>query len=223
MFHLILAESALECVPSHIQNHASVRAYAKRIGRHPEETLLDNSWHYAAMTHMECEHKRGRPDIVHFSILAATSTPLYRQGMMRVYVHTWQDVVIYMAPTIRIPKAYHRFEGLFAKLLTQKRIAAPDGSTLLEAKSCTMTQLVNDIKPSGIARMSESGIPRSCQEIVTNLGENPCMVIGGFQKGEFGDSTKSLLHNSYSIWSGALESHVVVSRVTYEAENHFNG
>ena len=79
MISLIISESALELVPYDLEDHTSVISHAKKLGKHPSEILLDNSWHFAAMKGLKNEIKRGRPDLVHFSILEATTIPLYLQ------------------------------------------------------------------------------------------------------------------------------------------------
>jgi len=92
MISLILAESSLELVPSELQHHPSVIAHARKLGKHPSEILLDNSWHFAAMKGIENEMKRGRPDLVHFSILEATTIPLYLQDKEKMF--TFQNHII---------------------------------------------------------------------------------------------------------------------------------
>ena len=74
---LILAESSLELIPKEIQTHISVLSHCKKLSKSASRILLDNSWHYAAMKGIENEMKRGRPDLVHCSILEACSIPLY--------------------------------------------------------------------------------------------------------------------------------------------------
>ncbi len=111
MISLVLAESSLELVPAEIWSHPSVVRHAKRLGRMPSEILLDNSWHFAAMREIDCQIKRGRPDLVHFSILEAVTTPLYLRDHLRLYVHTINDKVIRFGSGVRVPKSYHRFEG----------------------------------------------------------------------------------------------------------------
>ena len=220
MLHLVLAESSLEVVPERMRRHPSVRAHAARLGRRPSEVLLDNSWHYAAMKGVPMEGKRGRPDLVHASVLAATSAPICRLGMMRLYVHTVDDRVIRFGDGVRVPKSYHRFEGLFAKLLAEGRIDSEDG-TLLEVSGCSLPDLVGSIAPSEVVGLSVSGEQVSCREMAAGLGAEPCVVVGGFQKGTFDPRTRGALGRLYSISPHPLESHVVVSRVVYEAENHF--
>ncbi len=82
MIYLILSESALELVPSELKHHPSIISHARKLGKPTSEILLDNSWHFAAMKGIKNEIKRGRPDLVHFSILEDTTIPLYLQNKM---------------------------------------------------------------------------------------------------------------------------------------------
>ena len=89
MISLILSESALELVPNELEEHPSVVSHAKKLGKYPSDILLDNSWHFAAMKGIKNEIKRGRPDLVHFSILEATTIPLYYQNESNIEFMTW--------------------------------------------------------------------------------------------------------------------------------------
>ena len=96
MLSLIIAEASLELVPSELKHHPSVTAHAKKFGKNHSEILLDNSWHFAAMKGIKNENKRGRPDLVHFSLLEATTIPLYLKNEIMIYVHTIDDKVIFL-------------------------------------------------------------------------------------------------------------------------------
>ncbi len=122
MISLILTESSLELVPNELKSHPSVISHAKKLGKKPSEILLDNSWHFAAMKGIKNEIKRGRPDLVHFCILEATTIPLYQKNEIKVYIHTINDKVIYFGNNVHIPKSYHRFAGLIEKLFLEKTI-----------------------------------------------------------------------------------------------------
>ncbi len=119
MLSLILAESSLELVPKELQNHNSVISHSKKLGKKPSEILLDNSWHYGAMKGIKNEIKRGRPDLVHFSLLEATSIPLYYEKKISIYVHTIDDKLIFIGDDVRLPMSYHRFVGLIEKLFSE--------------------------------------------------------------------------------------------------------
>jgi rRNA small subunit pseudouridine methyltransferase Nep1 len=217
MISLILAESALELVPLELQDHPSVLSHAKKLGKHPSEILLDNSWHFAAMKGIDNEIKRGRPDLVHFSILEATTIPLYLKNKIKIYIHTINDKVIYIGEDVHIPKSYHRFEGLIEKLFLEKIIQS-DGNILLEIKEKSFSELINEIKPSKIIGFSTKGERRSFEEISSEISDNTCIVIGGFQKGHFTESTKSKMTHLFSIDELSCEAHVVIARMLYEYE-----
>ena len=217
MISLVLAESALELVPLELQDHPSVLSHAQKLGKDPSEILLDNSWHFAAMKGINNEIKRGRPDLVHFSILEATTIPLYLQNKIKIYIHTIDDKVIYIGENVHIPKSYHRFEGLIEKLFLEKTIQT-DTSILLEIKEKSFSELINEIKPSKIIGFSTKGKLSSFEKLSSEISDNTCIVIGGFQKGHFSESTKSKITQLFSVDNLSYEAHVVIARMLYEYE-----
>jgi len=217
MISLVLAESALELVPLKLQDHPSVLSHAHKLGKNPSEILLDNSWHFAAMKGIDNEIKRGRPDLVHFSVLEATTIPLYLQNKIKIYIHTIDDKVIYIGENVHIPKSYHRFEGLIEKLFLEKTIRS-DTNVLLEVKEKSFSELINEIKPTKIIGFSTKGELRSFEKISSEILDNACIIIGGFQKGHFSESTKSKINHLFSVDNLSYEAHVVIARMLYEYE-----
>ena len=214
---LILAESSLEIIPKEIQNHPSVISHSKKLGKSPSNILLDNSWHYAAMKGIQDENKRGRPDIVHFSMLEACSIPLYFEKKLTIYVHTLNDKVIKVGDDIHLPKSFHRFTGLVEKLFYEKRIES-NGKKLLEMSDMSFSELVENINPKNVVGLSRVGKSSSFSNVAKLLTNNSCLVIGGFQKSNFSDSTVSKIDHLVSINSNSLESHIVTARILYEYE-----
>jgi rRNA small subunit pseudouridine methyltransferase Nep1 len=217
MISLVLAESSLELVPEELQDHPSVLSHAHKLGKSSSEILLDNSWHFAAMKGIDDEIKRGRPDLVHFSILEATTIPLYLQNKIKIYVHTIDDKVIYIGENVHIPKSYHRFEGLIEKLFLEKIIQS-DTNKLLEIKKKSFSELIDEIKPSKIIGFSTKGELKSFEKISSEISDNTCIIIGGFQKGHFSESVKSRVNQLFSVGSFSYEAHVVIARMLYEYE-----
>ncbi len=217
MISLILSESALELVPYELQDHPSVISHAKKLGKHPSEILLDNSWHFAAMKGLKNEIKRGRPDLVHFSILEATTIPLYYQNKLNLFDNTIDNKLIHFGKNVHIPKSYHRFQGVIEKLFQEKKVLSKN-ELLLEIKDQTFSELIHEINPSSVIGFSTSGQSSSYQKIASEIPDNSCIVIGGFQKGHFSDSTQSEITNLYSIGNDSFEGHVIVSRILYEYE-----
>lgn len=217
MISLILSESALELVPSKLIHHPSVVSHARKLGKDPSEILLDNSWHFAAMKGIKNELKRGRPDLVHFTILEATTIPLYLKGQLKFYVHTIDDKVISFGPNVHVPKSYHRFAGLIEKLYQEQTIIF-DNDVLLEIKNKTFSELLSEIKPSKVIGLSTSGKSNSYEKIATEISDNTCIVLGGFQKGHFSDLIIEQITDLYSVSDESFEGHIVAARMLYECE-----
>jgi rRNA small subunit pseudouridine methyltransferase Nep1 len=204
MISLILAESSLELIPSELKHHPSVVSHARKLGKRPSEILLDNSWHFAAMKGIENELKRGRPDLVHFSMLEATTIPLYK--------------VIYFGQNVHIPKSYHRFEGVIEKLYQEKKITTKDDDLLLEIKEKTFSELLDEINPNKVIGFSTNGTKSTYEKIAKEIEDNACIVLGGFQKGHFSDSVENKFTELYSVGDESFEGHVVAARMLYEYE-----
>jgi len=217
MISLILAESSLELVPKEMKSHPSVISHAQKLGKKSSEILLDNSWHFAAMKGIKDEIKRGRPDLVHFSILEATTIPLYKNNKIKIYIHTIDDKVIYFGDNVNIPKSYHRFEGLIEKLFLDKTIES-NGNVLLEIKDKSFSDLIDEIKPSKVVGFSTKGKKNSFENTVSEMSEDCCLVIGGYQKGHFSDTVQSRINQLISLGDSSLEAHIVVARILYEYE-----
>ena len=217
MISLIISESALELVPYELEDHPSVVSHARKLGKHSSEILLDNSWHFAAMKGIKNEIKRGRPDIVHFSILEATTIPLYLENKLNLFVHTIDNKVIRFGKDVHLPKSYHRFQGVIEKLYREKKIIA-NNEMLLEIKEQTFSELLAEIKPSKIVGFSTEGELSSYEKIAAQISDNSCIVLGGFQKGHFSDSVQNKITDLYSVGNESFEGHVVTSRILYEYE-----
>ena len=218
MISLILSESALELVPSELKHHPSVVSHSRRLGKNPSEILLDNSWHFAAMKGIDNEMKRGRPDLVHFSILEATTIPLYFQNLVKLFVHTVDDKIISFGKNVHIPKSYHRFAGVMEKLYREKKITSNNGDVLLKIEDKTFSELVDEINPSKIIGFSTNGNKNTYEKIATEITDDTCIVLGGFQKGHFSGLVEDKITDLYSVGDESFEGHVVIARMLYEYE-----
>ena len=217
MLTLVIAESSLETIPSELQNHPSVVSYCRKNKKTYSEVLLDNSWHFAAMKGIKNEIKRGRPDIIHLILLATCSTPLFQKNKLSIFVHTLNDKVISISDNIRLPKSYHRFQGLVEKLFKDKKIET-DGTALLELSDMTFEELLTKIQPSEILGLSTKGDQSTFQDTARAITKDTCIVIGGFQKGHFSEKILKTFDNLKSVNINSLEAHVVASRILYEYE-----
>jgi len=217
MISLVISESALELVPFELEDHPSVVSHARKLGKHSSEILLDNSWHFAAMKGIRNEIKRGRPDLVHFSILEATTIPLYLKNKLNLFVHTVDDKVIRFGKNVHLPKSYHRFQGVIEKLYRERKILS-NNELLLEIKDQTFSELIGELNPSKVVGFSTKGQLSSYEKIAAKISDNSCIVLGGFQKGHFSDSIQNQITDLYSVGDESFEGHVVTSRILYEYE-----
>ncbi|HEX2014253.1 MAG TPA: ribosome biogenesis protein, partial [Nitrososphaera sp.] len=188
-------------MPHEIAGHAAVRNHARRLGVKPSEMLLDKSYHYAAMKSLRDSGKRGRPDIVHFALMEALSTPLFLNNMMRVYVHTLNDRIIAIADNLRIPKSYFRFEGLMMNLFRDGAVKSSDGTILMELAEGTFKDLLQNVKHEKVIGLSTAGVRSSAEKVAANAtAVHDCaFVVGGFPRGHFSERTTRHLGPVYSI------------------------
>lgn len=164
--------------------------------------------------------KRGRPDIVHFALMEALSTPLFINMMLRVYIHTINDKIITIADNLRIPKSYFRFERLMASLFRDNLIKSNEGTILMELSDGTFADLVDIIKPDMVIGLSTVGVQSNAQKVAENAkgADHSSLVVGGFARGHFSENVTTSLGPTYSISNIALEAHVVIARILYECE-----
>jgi rRNA small subunit pseudouridine methyltransferase Nep1 len=209
----------LELVPNSIIDHPSVAKYAKRRGKRADEVLLDRSYHHYAMKRLPEAEKRGRPDIMHFTLLSVLGTPLNKRGLMECYVHTREDKVIVVDPKTRLPRNYDRFLGLIEQLLRFGAVPL-DAQPLMKVKELTLPQLIEDLKPSKVIGLSTLGSPKPLRDVCEGASKLPkvMFLIGGFPKGHFSDETLRVTDSLYRIHRESLESWVVASRIVYQWE-----
>ena len=219
MLHLILADSALERVPKTIWTHPTIYKRAKKEGKHPGDIILDRTYHHKAMLKLENNKKRGRPDIVHCSLLHALGTPLNKEGLLKVYVHTIDDYVIYINQEIRLPKNYNRFIGLMEQLYRYKQVTQK-GPKLLSLQKATFHKLVEEVVPSYIIAFSRRGKPKFIKEVFQSLkiNEDFMVIVGAFPFGKLSQNILKIVDEVISIDLETLDACIVVSRIIYEYE-----
>ncbi len=216
---IILLESALETVPQEIWRHPAVVKNARRRGKKPGETLLDVSLHYHAMKNLKDREKRGRPDIVHTTLLELLESPLNKEGHLGVYVHTYQGHVIFIDPSTRIPRNYNRFVGLMEQLFKYGKVPPDAEKPLIYIKTLTLEKLLEKIGCKGLVILWEKGERTSPENIVSIAMNNYYAIgIGGFPHGDFSKEIISLASYKFSIYRDPLNSWVVASRIAYAAE-----
>ncbi len=210
---IFLLESPLELVPRELWRHPAVTKNARRRGKRPGEILLDKSLHFAAMKDIRDHEKRGRPDIVHATLLEIQGSPLNLEGFVETYIHTYTGSIYYIRPETRIPKNYNRFVGLMEQLLIKGRVPPNTDKPLIYK--------VPEDLPSILARkkkqllLLDEKAPRiSLNELADIILEDKYVIgIGMFPHGDFNQKIKRIAYKRYSIYKKTLESWIVSSRI----------
>ncbi|CAD5243951.1 16S rRNA methyltransferase [Thermococcus camini] len=216
MLHLVIAEAELELAPKSIVDHPAIVNHAKRRGKKPEEILLDATYHHSAIKKLPDGERRGRPDIVHICLLNALESIANKENLLRVYVHTRNDEVIYIKPETRIPRNYNRFVGLMESLFKNREV--PRDLELLRIEEKSLGELVEELNPDGVFVMHEEGKPTKPRDFGKTLGglENPLVIVGGFPHGDFRSETP---WEKISIYEAPLMAWTVVNEIITNFEH----
>lgn len=202
MLTLVIAEAALELVPESLVNHPIIIKSAQKRGKLPHKILLDSNYHHAAMKKLKDARKRGRPDIVHVSLLCALESVVCKRGNLTVYVHTYNDDIIYVNSETRIPRSYNRFCGLMEKLFETGSI-----KKLLSVKKKPLTNFLKELSGE-IVIMEEGG------QLATLKKDMVC-VVGGFPHGTF---SNKLSYPKMGISDFQLTAWSVINELTVRYE-----
>jgi rRNA small subunit pseudouridine methyltransferase Nep1 len=219
MLILIIAESALETIPPSIWNTPIIQKYAMKKRMKPPQLILDRSYHHSAMKKLKNSEKRGRPDIVHFTLLEALGSPLNKEGLLQTYVHTIDDHVMIVDPNVRLPRNYNRFIGLMEQLFELGKIP-PTEKPLVKLKEQTVTQLLTELKPTHTVAFTRLGKFKQLDATIAELAKEkkPAAIIGGFPRGHFSGNLLKLVDETVCFDPEMLETWVTTSRVIYEYE-----
>lgn len=124
-----------------------------------------------------------RPDITHQCLLMLMDSPLNRAGLLQVYIHTANNVLIEINPQTRIPRTFNRFAGLMVQLLHKFSIKASDSTVKLLK---VIKNPITDHLPAGCKKVCMS---YSAEKVVKPIQVVPaeeepiCVVIGAIAKG----------------------------------------
>ena len=220
MLSLILAESALELVPNEIAGHPAIVKWAGRKKKDPRQLVLDQSYHHAAILRLgKSGVGRGRPDIVHFSLLVALGSPLNMDNQLNCFVHTRDDHVIEIDPGTRLPRNTDRFTALLEQLY-QDIVVPSSGPALLKLKKESLKNLLSTIDPDIVVALTTLGSPKPMEEVAELLGEamRPVLLVGGFPTGHFSDGSMKLASEKFRVDRRNLEAWTIVGRAVYDYE-----
>lgn len=123
-----------------------------------------------------------RPDITHQCLMMLMDSPLNRAGLLQVYIHTTNNILIEVHPQTRIPRTFDRFCGLMVQLLHKLSVRAADASLKLMK---VIKNPVTNYFPPGCKRlcMSFGATEVVMPKAIAPLDEPVVCVIGAMAHG----------------------------------------
>ncbi len=219
LIRLLLVEASLELVPPSLWREPDVVKSAKRYGISPDKMLLDKSLHYNAMRRLNAKWKRGRPDIIHVTLLNVLDSLLAKKGLIEIYFHTIEDRLFYVRADTRIPKSYERFRGLMTQLLLEGKVPPESENPLIKELNISLEDLL-DNEPRIL--LWEKGKQAKLGEFTSILLRNPgWLLVGAFPKGDFSSRILRLVpeDDRFSLAMGEpMMAWTIVSRILCSIE-----
>ena len=194
MLYFIIHHAGLELVTANKEfvQHPAIQNDMKR--RKKKDILLDLAIHHAAIP-SEIRGQKGRPDIVHLSILEylfSIKTLLAKNfkvaPLVKLYIHTRHNHVLEVPPDWRAPVSYIRFRGLMEKLLVNGQLST-ETSIPLQLRNESLETLIAACNPTRIFKCSKDGdiavntILATLSSISMSSSESWVILIGGYQRG----------------------------------------
>lgn len=214
MLTLVLAEAELELVPEEIKGHPQVQKSAKFRDRRAARTLLDSSVHHEAMRGIPESERRGRPDLVHFSLLLALDSALNKADKLRVVVHTRNNERLAIHPDTRLMRNYPRFVGLMETLFREGATPKNDPLLILE-EGWTLQRVLEHHATGPIVCFSEKGgpiEPSTWMDSKVAQSEDLTVVLGCFPHGDFHQAPETFANEvvglggeALSVWTVEME------------------
>ncbi|AIJ05031.1 Suppressor Mra1 family protein [Methanocaldococcus bathoardescens] len=200
MYNIILAKSALELIPEEIKD----KIKKSRVYKYD---ILDSNYHYRAMENLKDKEMRGRPDIIHISLLNILDSPINHEKKLNIYIHTYDDKVLKINQETRLPRNYFRFLGVMEKVLKGEK------NPLIKMEEKTLEDLLNDINAEKIALMTKTGKlthPKYLKGYDT-------FIIGGFPYGKLNIDRKKVSGEieEISIYNKGLMAWTVCGIICY--------
>ena len=185
--NIIFFECALELIPEQLRTHPLIRNKWRRSVKKNKGILLDGAIHRPLLSLLDDAEKRGRPDIIHHSLINLVYSPLFSEKKVKIFLHTRNDLCIQIPSMWRIPVNYNRFCGLFSQLLLKKRVPISD-EPLLTAETCSLEKLLQKFMDSVFYFCELPNEKWEKNRIVDNFADiskhsSTTFLLGGFQHG----------------------------------------
>ncbi|KWX13693.1 putative Ribosome biogenesis protein NEP1 [Giardia duodenalis assemblage B] len=157
-------------------------AFLETVKNKDRYQLLNVDDHFTILRKHKRQADIARPDITHQTLLTLLDSPLNKAGLLEVWIHTENKVLIKIDPTVRIPRTFKRFCGLIVQLLYKLTIRAEDSNRKLlqVVKADLKKHLPPDIRIVLLSRVA--GKPQPMKQLATELtgGLSPpdCKPVG---------------------------------------------
>jgi len=158
------------------------------------------------MLNLKEKERRGRPDIVHVSLLIALESILNKEGMLSFTIHTRNNEIIHVNPEMRVIKNYNRFKGLMEQLFLKKVVPSPE-NPLMRMEKKKLADVLEERKVEKIILLSQKGERKPLEKV---LKRDVACIIGGFPYGDFHSPAKSLADEIISIHPTPLPAWIAV-------------
>jgi len=193
----LFLEAALETVPAEIARHPAIKADARRRKKKPYEIILDDSKHHSAMKNLRNREKRGRPDILHHSLLLLLDSPASED--FEIYIHTIHGTIIYVNSRTRLPRNYNRFIGLMEDLFKKREIVA-NNEVLLKVTNLDLEDVVLGREVIVLSEKGEFGEEYLREAFKRNFA----VCVGAFPHGDFSEGVIRKLKDSKFVSLGPI-------------------
>jgi len=211
VLRVLLAEAELERVPADIAGHPVVRRHAQAQDKRPGQLILDQNHHGAALRGLPDGERRGRPDIVHYTLLSLLESPLCKQGGLEVAIHTRHGELLRIRPDTRLPRGEQRFAGLMAKVLTEGRSQDKEPLLWMEA-TCEPAEALQRFATGPVVRLDEGGTPVDGASFAALAdGGELTVVLGAFPSGPFSAAWQTAVPTAVAVFPQPLNAWAVAA------------
>jgi rRNA small subunit pseudouridine methyltransferase Nep1 len=211
VLRVLLAEAELELIPESAWNHAAVRKACKAVARRAGDTILDQNLHQQAIRQLPEGERRGRPDIIHYTLLGLLESPLAKSGGLEVAIHTRGGELIFLKPDTRLPRGETRFHGLMAKVLLTGKSQDKDPLVWVEGK-CSPAEALEKFARGPVLRLDEGGEMLDSTSLAEHAAHDKLtLVLGAFPAGDFSAAWKAAAPTTASVYSEKLNAWAVAA------------
>jgi rRNA small subunit pseudouridine methyltransferase Nep1 len=142
--------------------------------------------------------RRGRPDIVHSSLVLLLNSEPFMRGELRVAVHTVRDQVLLLGPGSSVPQNYLDFMERLEELL----LSGEEGNALrwIERDGQTLDTFVSSLAADAVILLSPRGEGSMLRSLLSEMHHlDVAIIVGAFPEGDFRSDAYALADHVVSL------------------------